>query len=1219
MSELPPVSTIRDATEANPRHGSSAYSPPPRIPGYQLKHVIGRGATGIVWLAYHEATRRDVALKLLQLDHALIDILMKRFEREVETAARLDHPGIVPVFDSGLHEGVYFYTMALVKGLPVNRYQRLEKLSRKAFLKLMMRICEGVEHAHQHGIIHRDLKPSNILVTPDGQPHLLDFGLAKLLTETGLYKTLSTEHERSGTPAYMSPEQASGDQSRIVTSSDVYALGVMLYDGLLGQHPHGEQPNIQAMMRAVADHPIIPPRQVTRRFNREIEAILLRALTRDPEDRYRTAGALADDLRRFIKREPVQAKPPSILYVLRKQIVRHKFFASVIAIAVMGMALMGFYTFTSVKHERDMAKSALHQAQQARLNEVQTSADTARRQGEWLAARQGFQKAIAIAHEAGLPDLVARVGLWDMKNRSKYPLAEFTLPTPANPVVADALTDDGRVWAVVNERAMVRVFETHTGQMLAQHQLPLSDRVRRAYLHITRTSEQANEFACTVLVEGMRTGPRVWQLSHDTPSDSQPLNHGFALQDQEWGAQSVGAIAHDHQSVLWYNGTTHQTALFASQTGQRLAALPITSMTHAAFTRSGEHLIVATLSPPAPGPTHEMIGHSLAGITTTSATDGDGRLAIWKTHANNPDAPQPLYEIYVPGIVTGLITGHSAADNVLIHTRQSHAAQPWLAEVAHVNDDKHVDRTTIYSHAISDDANSLASDSSDSANPAVQLATFRQPVTSRLSASGNGRFALELTGHGHAYLWPIGSHPWAGRVALDSPITAAAFDRAGAVMVTGRAHGEIALHASDDGRMLQLLHIANGPIVSLRVSDDGRYALAATSQQQIVLIDIQTSLVKRTWNTPYEYRHRRLADSPTTSKHHATVTPRMLAQILGGIQIIPDGDFSEDGRFAVVPLAFELTSPRGLSATMALIDTNTGDTVRQWQYQHQDYHTDSAGHVALPRLNGDTLETRAVDRGTLRARFLAGSQRVATALLAQGYWAQSDSSPTLDSRDAQVDDGQHHSAQSALQIFTTDSLAVDTQASDTQASETRAANNVSTITPHFRHINRLVLNPARTRLVLHADETLYDLEVDREAQTIAIKNERAWPRAVDALALSSDPNHLWIQSARQTALLPINAADVDGGLVLSLDAAPSYLAHEIFTESDPPSDPPAETWIPSRTLEWETTSRVGESASQILAFRDDLLVLGGAGHIGMMCRFDEKNMNVKANIEMTQP
>jgi serine/threonine protein kinase len=228
------------------------------------------------------STRREVALKLVAHGAVASRRSRLRFDREVELAARLEHPSIARVYDSGMGGGVYFYAMELVEGRQLDQYVREQGPEAAQVVSLMREVCLAVQHAHQRGVIHRDLKPSNVLVTREGVPKVLDFGLAKALDDaqdalTGL--TLTLEGQFAGTPAFMAPEQASGDGGRrIDTRTDVYGLGATLYLLLTGGHtPHETSgPRLAVLRRIVEEEPRPPRRFDPRRIDRDLEAICSR-------------------------------------------------------------------------------------------------------------------------------------------------------------------------------------------------------------------------------------------------------------------------------------------------------------------------------------------------------------------------------------------------------------------------------------------------------------------------------------------------------------------------------------------------------------------------------------------------------------------------------------------------------------------------------------------------------------------------------------------------------------------------------------------------------------------------------------------------------------------------------------------------------------------------------------------------------------------------------
>lgn len=306
----------------------SAVSPA----GYEVLDEIHRGAQGIVYRAVQRATRRRVALKLLLAGAFATSRQRRRFEREIDTAAGLRHPNVVTVYDSGsTADGGLFFAMELVEGDPLDVYLGLDADDRHApplrdVIQLFVKICSGVNAAHLRGLIHRDLKPANILIDAEGEPRIVDFGLAKLTSTDASHAQVTREGDFLGTLAYAAPEQTSGDRACVDTRSDVYALGVILYRALSGRWPYPVTGAIADVIRSILDVQPTPLRRSPARYriNDELETIVLRCLAKDPDRRYQTAGALGADLERYLVGQPIDAKRDSAWYVLAKAASRHR-------------------------------------------------------------------------------------------------------------------------------------------------------------------------------------------------------------------------------------------------------------------------------------------------------------------------------------------------------------------------------------------------------------------------------------------------------------------------------------------------------------------------------------------------------------------------------------------------------------------------------------------------------------------------------------------------------------------------------------------------------------------------------------------------------------------------------------------------------------------------------------------------------------------------------
>lgn len=272
----------------------------PDLAGYKIIEQLAEGGIGTAWRAVQLSTQRQVTLKLIRNQFFESETARARFTHAIAMVGRLIHPNIARIYESGLHEGVHFCVMELVKGVHLDRFVREHELDQRGVLSLMKKICLAVEYAHGQGIIHRDLKPANILVTPDGEPHILNFGLANVLEDESKELIVSMTGQVIGTLPFMSPEQAEGNIETLDERSDVYSLGVILYQMLTGTLPRDMRSARPDVRRRIMEEEVIRPRSVDRRISRDLESILLRALALRPDDRYDSAGDLARDIEGYL-------------------------------------------------------------------------------------------------------------------------------------------------------------------------------------------------------------------------------------------------------------------------------------------------------------------------------------------------------------------------------------------------------------------------------------------------------------------------------------------------------------------------------------------------------------------------------------------------------------------------------------------------------------------------------------------------------------------------------------------------------------------------------------------------------------------------------------------------------------------------------------------------------------------------------------------------------
>src|SRR5881296_933636 len=310
---------------------------------YELLEQIGRGGQGVVFRARQKSLNRIVALKVIGLGHWATEAHLKRFRLEAEAAARLEHPGIVPIHEVGERDGSCYFSMKFVEGGQLDEVIRRTPMSIRQAAELIAKVSRTVHYAHEHGILHRDIKPGNILLDANGEPHLTDFGLARLVeSESSVTQTL----EVLGTPSYMAPEQAVGNNAAISSLTDVYGLGAVLYQLLTGQPPFAGGTTYETIKLLLDTEPR-PPRLLNPKIDRDLSTICLKCLEKDPKRRYPSALALAEDLECWLKHEPIQARRTGLFARGKKWVQRNPSSALLVACLVALAAAAGWIVWKS--------------------------------------------------------------------------------------------------------------------------------------------------------------------------------------------------------------------------------------------------------------------------------------------------------------------------------------------------------------------------------------------------------------------------------------------------------------------------------------------------------------------------------------------------------------------------------------------------------------------------------------------------------------------------------------------------------------------------------------------------------------------------------------------------------------------------------------------------------------------------------------------------------
>ncbi|MBP7937723.1 MAG: protein kinase [Phycisphaerae bacterium] len=382
---------------SEPAPGSDAQGAPPlphaadsgapaidSIPGYSIIREIHRGGQGVVYEAVQKTTRRKVAIKVMREGPFASRQDKTRFEREVHVLAALKHPNIVAIHESGTAAGSFYFVMDYISGQPPDACMAAGRRGVRETLVLFQKICEAVNAAHLHGVIHRDLKPSNIRIDTDGEPQILDFGLAKVAAgeAAGESPMMTVTGQFVGSLPWASPEQAEGVPGKIDVRTDVYSLGVILYQMLTGRFPYDVVGNFREVLDRIITTPPVRPRLLCGDIDDEVETIVLKCLSKQRERRYQSAGELARDIGHYLAGDPIEAKRDSSWYVLRKNLRRYRAAVAVACgfVLVIALALIvSLFLLREVTVERGRAVQAKDDA----LQKLRDSYLAQTRAGRW--------------------------------------------------------------------------------------------------------------------------------------------------------------------------------------------------------------------------------------------------------------------------------------------------------------------------------------------------------------------------------------------------------------------------------------------------------------------------------------------------------------------------------------------------------------------------------------------------------------------------------------------------------------------------------------------------------------------------------------------------------------------------------------------------------------------------------------------------------------------
>ncbi|HKV66125.1 MAG TPA: serine/threonine-protein kinase, partial [Rhodanobacteraceae bacterium] len=430
---------------------------------YELLELIGEGGMGVVYRARQASLDREVAVKLLSAGPWASREFIARFEREAQNAARMQHPAIVTIYEVGSFEGMQFFSMRLVRGESLSaRLRRGEKFTPREAAALMRTVAEAVSYAHSLGVLHLDLKPANVLLDENVQPYVADFGLARRLENA-----LAVDNDEvSGTPAYMAPEQAQVRANKLTVATDIWGLGAILYQLLTGQPPF-RAGTAQDTVKLVLEGQVRAPRRWIPSLPLDLEAIVLRCLSRNPAERYPTARALADDLARFSEGRPVQARPLNGMQRVLRWTRREPRLAATFACAVAALVIGLVATSWQWRRAKSNAVLAENSAGLARQTLWKSRGDVAQGQMANGDAYPALANVVANlremeAHGDRKDAALARLRIGSLL--ANAPQLIDAIPLGDKQITALAISPDGNSVAAVTDGRTVHLIDVASGR-----------------------------------------------------------------------------------------------------------------------------------------------------------------------------------------------------------------------------------------------------------------------------------------------------------------------------------------------------------------------------------------------------------------------------------------------------------------------------------------------------------------------------------------------------------------------------------------------------------------------------------------------------------------------------------------------------------------------------------------------------------------------------------
>ena len=934
----------------------ASLPPGTQVCAYRIERVLGEGGMGIVYLAQQENPARAVALKVIR-PGAASPSLLKRFRREAQLLGRLQHPGIAQIFEAGtavIGAGPPqpFLAMEFIRGRPLTEYAREHGLDTRARLDLMARVCDAAEHAHQRGLIHRDLKPGNILVDDSGQPKILDFGVARALDQPVSSATLATDAgQLIGTVAYMSPEQVGPNPASLDARSDVYALGVILYELLSGQLPHDVRDKVVLeAARSIREDEPSRLSAINRVFRGDIETIALKALEKDRTRRYPSAAAMAEDIRRHLAGEPIRARQDSAMYVLQMRLRRYRW---LVAAGVFCLALTAAFAvwasaearaFRRVARSESAAKTAAIEHQRQAERRLRTANIERGRQRGVSGDLRGAED---LLWAALTQDPQSRDGYWALwELYARFPLAR-TISGHSDSVRCVRFSPDGSRLASVGADGAVNLWDSTTGVNL---------------WHVQGHSARINTCRFTpdgglLATAGLDSVIRLWHTRDGSPA-GELAGHSQSVTEIDISADGTRLISSSHDTTLrlWDLATLREVRRFPC-TGQLLWCVALDRAGRRAFV--GDHAgAIQVLDLQSGDLIRSIAAHTLNVLSLSIRNDGavlassagDGTIALWNCDDGSlvkrvaAQGHTPRSVVFSPDgamlvasctFATALLDaatlqplnpdlpelqdGWSAAftpDGRLLATTSN--APPtvrlWTLPIARPC-------TTIQAHpgsatvlASSPDGSRLATGSASreiavwSASDRAELRRWSTPSEVRwLAIAPDNRRLAAAFDDGRQRIYDMGSGALLAQTPdrRTGPTASVAFLDGGRRLVSGALDGSVRLWDAQSGAEIAALHGGPAPVLGITVSADDRWILATARDAIVRLWDArdasaiaaQYALSTAYWNpvlTP-DARYAVAGDFGGELKVWDTRSGAVARQLLGhtrfvyGVALSPDG------------------------------------------------------------------------------------------------------------------------------------------------------------------------------------------------------------------------------------------------------------------------------------------------------------------------------------------